>query len=230
MGDVYQGSKCGGLPCASEQDQSPAGEAAAAPTHGQAEQPPSQCPQAGILSPAAKTVLMKALSSGCCEGVAVAGAQGMERDRCGGQWSGNEGCSDCRMAKAAYSGRAGLPSSEERAEAQKDAAACCWLSPSRCWAPCSQVCLPLLWVLQAAPLMVVRRGWLGPGKAWAYTGVPTRGWAEGPGRHLQRQRQGQGPSDQGAQQGPRPLQRQATRSQGPLEEMGTVPTAGKNFR
>lgn len=57
----------------------------------------------------------------------------MERDRCGGQWSGNEGCSDCRMA--AYSGQAGLPSSEERTEAQKDAAVRCWLSPSHCWAP-----------------------------------------------------------------------------------------------
>lgn len=31
-------------------------------------QPPPQCPRAGILTPAAKTVLMKALSSGCWRG------------------------------------------------------------------------------------------------------------------------------------------------------------------
>lgn len=99
----------------------------------------------------------------------MAGVQGMGRDKCGGQWSGSEGCSDCRMAKA------GLPSSGKRAEAQKDAAACCWLSPSHCWALCSQVCSPLLGALQAAPLMVVRRGQLGPGKV----SLPM-GWAEGP--------------------------------------------------
>lgn len=47
VGDVYQGSKPGGLPCASEQHQSPAGEAAEAPAHGQAERPATSTVSSG---------------------------------------------------------------------------------------------------------------------------------------------------------------------------------------
>lgn len=53
---------------------------------------------------------------------------------------------------------------------------CCWPSPTRYQVPCPQVRLLLLWGLQAAPVMVMRRREeSGPGEARGCTCVPTQG-------------------------------------------------------